>query len=180
VEFNEDSRFFAASRCDGEARKVGTRGQVCADRNVTGPKAGPLLSFFLSSLELSDTHVYAPQIRARLGTAAHFCEVKSATGKNERLEHAAKPRTPPWRQPRCKSIVSLVNSHTKAARIGWHLWEIDLRFAPGLPPGRKRHRSPSRSARPLVLYEKGFKLKPFWQSSLLPSMFFTSNIKEFV
>ena len=30
-----------------------------------------------SSLELSDTHntVYEPQIRARLGTAAHFCEV---------------------------------------------------------------------------------------------------------
>ena len=22
-----------------------------------------------------------------------------------------------------------------AARTGWHLWEMDLRFAPGLPPG---------------------------------------------
>ena len=32
-------------------------------------------------------------------------------------------------------MVSLVNSHTNATRIGWHLWEIDLRFAPGLPPG---------------------------------------------
>jgi len=42
---------------------------------------------------------------------------------------------PPWRQPRCKSMVSSVNSHTDAARIGWHLREIDLRFAPGLPPG---------------------------------------------
>jgi len=30
---------------------------------------------------------------------------------------------------------SSVNSHTNATRIGWHLWEIDLRFAPGLPPG---------------------------------------------
>ena len=40
-----------------------------------------------------------------------------------------------WRQPRGKTIVSLVNSHTNATRIGWHLWEIDLRFAPGLPPG---------------------------------------------
>ena len=27
------------------------------------------------------------------------------------------------------------NSHTNATRIGCHLWEIDLRFAPGLPPG---------------------------------------------
>ena len=32
-------------------------------------------------------------------------------------------------------MVSLVNSHTNATSIGWHLWEIDLRFAPGLPPG---------------------------------------------
>jgi len=32
-------------------------------------------------------------------------------------------------------MVSLVNSHTNATRIGWHLWETDLRFAPGLPPG---------------------------------------------
>ena len=42
---------------------------------------------------------------------------------------------PPWRQPWGKSMVSSVNSHTNAARIGWHLWEIDLRFATGLPPG---------------------------------------------
>jgi len=32
-------------------------------------------------------------------------------------------------------MVSLANSHTHATRIGWHLWEIDLRFATGLPPG---------------------------------------------
>ena len=38
-------------------------------------------------------------------------------------------------QPRGKWMVSLVNSHTNATRIGWHLWEIYLTFAPGLPPG---------------------------------------------
>ena len=32
-------------------------------------------------------------------------------------------------------MVSLVNSHTNAAMIGWHLWEIDLRFGSRLPPG---------------------------------------------
>ena len=32
-------------------------------------------------------------------------------------------------------MVSLVNSHTNATRIGWHLWEIDIRVSPGLPPG---------------------------------------------
>ena len=36
------------------------------------PSASSLL---LSSLESSDTKVYEPEIRARLGTAAHFCEV---------------------------------------------------------------------------------------------------------
>ena len=38
-------------------------------------------------------------------------------------------------QPRGKSLIFLDNSHTHATRIGWHLWEIDLRVAPGLPPG---------------------------------------------
>jgi len=32
-------------------------------------------SVLLSSLELSDTQVYEPEIRALLGTASHFCEV---------------------------------------------------------------------------------------------------------
>ena len=44
-------------------------------------------------------------------------------------------RTSPWIQLRGKWMVSSVNSHTNATRIGWHLWEIDLRFAHGLPPG---------------------------------------------
>ena len=32
-------------------------------------------------------------------------------------------------------MVSLVNSHSNATSRRWHLWEIDLRFALGLPPG---------------------------------------------
>ena len=34
-----------------------------------------------------------------------------------------------------KSMVSLVNSHTNATRIGWHLWEIGCRFALNSTPG---------------------------------------------
>ena len=34
-----------------------------------------LSSLLLPNLELSDTKVYEPSIRARLGTAAHFCDV---------------------------------------------------------------------------------------------------------
>jgi len=47
---------------------------------------------------------------------------------------------PPWRQARGKSMVSSVNSDTYATRIGCHQWEIDLRIAPGLPPGWYRRR----------------------------------------
>jgi len=33
-------------------------------------------------------------------------------------------------------MVSLANSHSNATSWRQHLWKIDLRFAPGLPPGR--------------------------------------------
>ena len=39
---------------------------------------------------------------------------------------------PPWRQPRGKFMFSSVNFHINATMIGWHLWEINLRFTPGL------------------------------------------------
>ena len=32
-------------------------------------------------------------------------------------------------------MVSFVNSHPNATSIGWHMWEIDFRLAPELPPG---------------------------------------------
>ena len=32
-------------------------------------------------------------------------------------------------------MVSLANSHSNATSRRQHLWEIDLRFSPGLPPG---------------------------------------------
>ena len=40
-------------------------------------------------------------------------------------------------------MIYLVNSHTNAARIGWHLCEIDSRFAPGLPSGWTEGRAAS-------------------------------------
>jgi len=39
------------------------------------------------------------------------------------------PSSPPWRQ----FDGSLVNFHANATRIGWHLWEIGLKFASGSP-----------------------------------------------
>ena len=66
--------------------------------------------------------------------------VNICMGSDKSAPHASHPTIspPPWRQSRGKSMVSLVNSHTNATRIGWHLFEIDLRFAPGLPPGWSR------------------------------------------
>jgi len=61
--------------------------------SLAGPRFGgarsllPFLFFFTLvtgrrrsfSLKLSDTRVYAPQIRALLGTASHFCEVVASS-----------------------------------------------------------------------------------------------------
>jgi len=48
-------------------------GRKGPSREERGPPSSS--SLLLSSLELRDTKVYEPEIRARLGTAAHFCEV---------------------------------------------------------------------------------------------------------
>ena len=70
------------------------------------------------------------------------------SGACRRYREAARP---PWRQPRGKWMVSLVNSHTNATSKRWHLWEIDLRFALNSTPGwrQSRPRRPS-SRRDLV------------------------------
>jgi len=39
---------------------------------------GSSSSLLLSSLELSDTKVYGPEMRTLLGTASHFCEVRES------------------------------------------------------------------------------------------------------
>jgi len=63
--------------CRVSCFKIG-RQDLEAARVVLGVPAAQLLvvsSLLLSSLELSDTKVYEPYIRARLRTTAHFCEV---------------------------------------------------------------------------------------------------------
>jgi len=47
---------------------MGLRALIFFFTLVTGPS-------WSLSLKLSDTRVYEPEIRARLGTTAHFCEV---------------------------------------------------------------------------------------------------------
>ena len=51
-----------------------TSGPFLADEEWVGPLLLRFLLFSLSSLESSNTEVYAPWIRALLGTASQFCE----------------------------------------------------------------------------------------------------------
>ena len=44
-----------------------------------------------------------------------------------------------------KLMVFFVNYHTNATRIGWHVWDIDLGFATGLPPGWLKRKEPGRT-----------------------------------
>jgi len=63
-------------------------------------------------------------------TASILASIPDALPCNFMRRFAAqKNSTPPWRQPRGKWMVSLVNSHTNATSKRWHLLEIDLRFA---------------------------------------------------
>jgi len=52
-------------------------------------------SLLLSSLELSDTKVYEPHIRALLGTASHFCEVVVLKSKTLNAQ-AVRPMLRGW------------------------------------------------------------------------------------
>ena len=66
--------------------------------------ANTSLAFFLfgtlghsrpSSLKLSDTRVYEPQLRARLGSTAHLCQVVSLAWGREASELGSSPTIPP-------------------------------------------------------------------------------------
>ena len=76
----------------------------------------PMVVFFFTlvtsprrslSLKLSDTRVYEPQIRARLGNTAHLCKATwrvGVTGARHQKALGQRPDGgPPWRQPRGKS-----------------------------------------------------------------------------
>jgi len=88
-----------------------------------------------------------------------------------------KPRQdPPWRQPRGKTMVSLVNSHTNATSTRWHLWEIDLRFAPGLPPGWII--SPDARAHPTNLLSRSTQIVLFIDHRLVRTHVITEMIQR--
>jgi len=63
----------------------------------------------------------------------HLNFVEGVGVAEERSVRPAPP--PPWRKPRGKYMVSLVYFHSNTTSRRKHLWEIELRFAPRLPPG---------------------------------------------
>ena len=64
--------------------------------STVSTRAGSSSSLLLSSLELSDTQVYEPYIRARFGTAAHFCEVGACDGGDSREDADEAVRAKFW------------------------------------------------------------------------------------
>jgi len=68
----------ACVKCTTFGTSAGTRGGSCTP-SATLLTLRSSSSLLLSSLELSDTRVYAPQIRALLGTASHFYTLRSVT-----------------------------------------------------------------------------------------------------
>jgi len=67
----------------------------------------------------------------------HFEASLDASSVRSDVTSSIKILSPPWRHPRGKLMIPLVNSHTNTTRIGWHLLEIGPRFTPGLPAGRQ-------------------------------------------
>ena len=74
------------------------------------------------SLKLGDTRVYAPQIRARLGTTAHFCEVIVLGGYPRIDEKFGSPSllVESCDVQRCPSAV-LPRCHVRLSRPPWHI-----------------------------------------------------------
>ena len=66
---------------------------------VTGPRRS-------LSHKLSDARVYEPQIRARLGTTAHFCEVVVLKSPSGALCSSSYPRMAPRRR-RCTALSAI-------------------------------------------------------------------------
>ena len=112
-----------------------TRSQLVQSRSTQQQTRGSRYWLNLSRLQCSPSPAELVQPLPS-GTCERWCG--RATGRAPCLRTArahgsgVRPK-PPRRQHRGKSLVSSVDSHTDATRIGWHLWEIDLRLVPALP-----------------------------------------------
>ena len=106
----------AESRCAG-----GTWLGLCFGwQKVMGGTSGVFFFFFFTlvtgprrslSLKLSDTRDYEPQIRARLGTTTHFCEVVESDGGDLGSLRDLAQLLPPQR-PAHHTQVMVQESHT--------------------------------------------------------------------
>jgi len=65
--------------------------RLAPDSNQRSAKRASSPSVLLSSLELIDTKVYEPSVRALLGTASHFCEVVSCHSWAAEVSMMSKP-----------------------------------------------------------------------------------------
>ena len=84
-----------------------------------------------------DTFETSFNYHERIGIHIHFNQIRPRIMRDLLAEDGGGRRRlkPPWRRPRGKCMVSLVDSHTNATSKRWHLWEINLKFALNSTPG---------------------------------------------
>ena len=102
-------------------------------RTLLGPYRRPMSRVALGRGGVSDER------GSPVCTRHHAPRMSHSVARAYRLPGPAKP---PWRQPRSKRVVCLVNSHANATSKRWHLWEIDLKFALDSTPGWGKLRHP--------------------------------------
>ena len=82
---------------------------------------------------MSDSKVSEVSLRALFGTASQFCEVVVLKSMSQVPPSCTHP-SPPWRQPRGKWMVSLVNSHTNSHHEQVASVEDWLKICPQVDP----------------------------------------------
>jgi len=110
---------------------------ACIRKSMSPQQEAPRISCCFPRLSAADC--MCPLIFERLAYGSQesddqmihgpFAKTRLEEGRAVLSTHRHDAVPPPWRQPRGKWMVSLVNSHTNATSKKWHLWEIDLRFA---------------------------------------------------
>ena len=99
--------------------------RLCPDAGLPHPEAGlsHLPEAGLSQAGLSHAVPAAAPSPSHQGTPTQSAHCSPTRGSHPKPQSSS--CLPPWRRPRGKWMVSLVNSHTNATSSRWHLWEVD-------------------------------------------------------
>ena len=104
-------------------------------QNTKNNNSTEMNSFFTEIKNNYFTEMFSGSEEGSYSRLIDFCihQLDSRGGSRRRARSSAGPPSSMDRSARSCELGG--ETHTHATRIGWHLWEIDLRFAPELPPG---------------------------------------------